>query len=205
MTARTLPRRFTDDGGSVLVEAAIVFPLLAVLMSGLLEFGVAWRNRNILESSLRTAVRTEAQLGTDKDADKRMLLALAAGTTKMKSSSVQKIVVYKSTTANGLVPTNCSNLSTNSSSGNGISNSCNVYSEAQMNNAGFTTQFSGSCSTGWDHWWCPSSRKDKITDPPDYVGLWVTVKYTTLTKLFPGTNNLTITDWVVARVEPAAA
>lgn len=205
MNQRTVSPRCSDDGGSVLVEAAIVFPLLAVLMSGLMEFGIAWNNRNNIEAALRTAVRTAAQLGTDKDADKRTLLALDANLGKLKSSTVNKVIIYKSTTANGLVPTNCSSLSTNSSSGNGITGSCNVYSQAQMDNAAFTTQFSGSCSTGWDHWWCPSSRKNKLTDPPDYLGLWISVKYTTLTKLFPGTNNLTITDWVVARLEPAAA
>lgn len=203
---RPVPPRCTDDAGSVLVEAAIVFPLLAVLISGLMEFGVAWRNRNIIESSLRNAVRVEAQLGKDKDADKRALISMWSGMSKYKNSSINKVVVYRSTAANGLAPTNCTGATTNDTSGNGVVGLCNVYSENQVKNAGLTsTGFQGSCSAGWDRFWCPANRKNLLTDPPDYVGIWVSVKYTTLTKLFPATNNLTITDWVVARIEPVAA
>ena len=63
------------------------------------------------------------------------------------------------------------------------------------------------CSgTSPDRFWCPTSRKVAVggpNGPPDYIGVWIQVKYDFITGLFPG-GGMTFDDTTIMRLEPRA-
>ena len=66
--------RARNDRGLAMVEMAIVAPLLALLMAGILEYGTLWRDDLTVTSSSRAATRVVSNLGTDHLSDYEALL-----------------------------------------------------------------------------------------------------------------------------------
>lgn len=198
---RPAPRLAGDDG-SIIAEFAFILPFLVTVALGIFEFGIAYRNRNTIHSSVRAGARVGAQLGKDGQADRQNLMALWAAISKFRNSTVDRVVIWRVNDPNGTIPSSCRNL-TPSPSGTGINNLCNVYSGNQVRNASIAvTSFTNSCSSGWDHWWCPSSRSDTLTGAgPDWLGVYIVVNYTPVTKVLPW-SPLVMTDQTVVRIEP---
>jgi Flp pilus assembly protein TadG len=180
------------ERGAVVVEAALVFPILIVLALGVGEYGIAWRDRLTVQTAVRSAARVASSLGNDPQTDYNALQNLQSGLGNISSASVTKIVIYKSTTANGQVPAACLTASQA-----GI---CNTYSGANLSAA----SASFGCGAGdLDIPWCPTTRvvDQGSTNGPDYVGVYVSVSRTYISGLF-GKNGYKITDWAVFRLEP---
>ena len=62
----------------------------------------------------------------------------------------------------------------------------------------------GGAGSAPDGNWCPTDRKVAVggtNGPPDYIGVWIKVKYDYITGLFPG-DGVTFTDTTVMRLEP---
>ncbi|HUO47781.1 MAG TPA: TadE/TadG family type IV pilus assembly protein [Acidimicrobiales bacterium] len=215
---RQKPERFRGDRGttargdqgSVLVELALVLPFLTVLVLGVFEFGTAWRDRSILTTALRAGDRFESQgpaqnvLSTDYYA----LQTFYATASQMQNVTLTKLIVYRSTAANGAPPSTCVSISPTGApptAGWGVAGSCIVYNQSQINTAasGTYTNFgcpaSGATSPGWDSNWCVTSRNDSSPNP-DYVGMYAVYSYTPVTRLISGT--LTFTETAVYRIEP---
>ena len=49
--------RFADDSGVAVIEAAIAFPFLVILMAGLFEFGLIFYNFELVQTGVRDAGR----------------------------------------------------------------------------------------------------------------------------------------------------
>jgi len=199
-------RRCCRDEGAVLVEFALVAPLLIAILAGSFDFGVGFRNRIVLQGATRNGARAAAVLGPNTTADKAALSTIAAGTVDLTSSTIFKAIVFE-TDENGAVNPTC--LTTPmSNSGAGVSSltiGCNVYNNFQVTNA-YTASFvqaGAGCTTGWDRFYCPANRQNALTGPPDYLGVYTEVVYTPMTKLFR--TSFTLTDKVVVRVEPQPA
>lgn len=56
---RSLPRR-RDEAGAAVMEFALVLPLLAMLVFGIIEFSLALRDHSVVTSNVRTAARVAA-------------------------------------------------------------------------------------------------------------------------------------------------
>ena len=57
-TARFRPlARFADESGVAVIEAAIAFPFLVILMAGLFEFGLVFYNFELVQTGVRDAGR----------------------------------------------------------------------------------------------------------------------------------------------------
>jgi Flp pilus assembly protein TadG len=57
-TARLRPlARFADESGVAVIEAAIAFPFLVILMAGLFEFGLVFYNFQLVQTGVRDAGR----------------------------------------------------------------------------------------------------------------------------------------------------
>ena len=187
----TTPHR-RRDRGTVLVEAALIMPVLIMLAMGTIEFGMAWRDRLSVQNATRAGARAGATLSTDAQSDYNILQSVKSGLgTKFTSASM--IIVYKASAADGSVPSAC--LASGSQSG-----ACNVYTTADLSAA------SGSfgCGAGAkDTSWCPTSRNADMlsTNGPDYVGVYVTFAHGMITGSF-GNGNLTIKDSAVMRLDP---
>jgi hypothetical protein len=172
------------------MELAIVMPLLVLLVLGIAEFGMGWRDRITVQNAVRSAARTASALGDDPTADYQLLQNLRAGLDTQTLANVKVIVVYNSKFKDGKIPTACRN-----SSQTGL---CNRYTAADL--AAPLSSFG--CDVGdLDFGWCPTSRNVSGTDP-DYVGIYIEVEHDFMTALFNG-SGLTIVDRAVTRLEPA--
>jgi Flp pilus assembly protein TadG len=193
--------RVRGDEGAVLVEFALVLPLIVLLLQGVFEYGTAWRESLNLASAVRAASRQAANSGTQRPADYLALQSFSSVLGRSKNLTTQKVVIYRTTSSDGspLDPT-CFTAATPNAAFN-----CNVYTGAQIAALGgsYLTNFgptASSCNGAWDANWCPLVRKDLQSDPPDYVGVYAKVSYQPVTKLLPTTTVLT--DRAVSRIEP---
>lgn len=199
-------RRLSGDRGAVIAEAALFGPFLVLLALGIFEFGMGWRESMNLGAALRGSARQATNLGDARSADYYALQSFFTTMTKAKGVTINRLVVYRATGANGQpVNPNCLTI-VPTGPGQGISGACNIYTASQINNlpANYLTNFGpdGSCATNaWDVRWCPVNRNADQGDPPDYVGVYASITYKSYTKLLPTT--ITMTDRAVMRIEPS--
>lgn len=60
MTLQRLRGRARDDRGGIVVEFGLMFPIFALLISGIVAFGLAWNIRLTLTQAAREGVRVYA-------------------------------------------------------------------------------------------------------------------------------------------------
>lgn len=181
-------------------------PVLVLLALGIFEYGLVLRNSNVFANGLRSSARVASQSQNASNADLLTLQTLIANTSKMKSSVINKVVIYKSTAADGSVPAACLTASAAASRGIGGTSGvyCNVYQTADLTAANLVNaNFNCTSSSSWDYDWCPTSREADLTDSPDYIGVWAQITYSGITGLLPG-KTMTIKDKAVSRIEPTS-
>ena len=76
---RVLKARNRGDRGAVMVEMAIVVPIFIVLVFGMLEFGLAFKNKLTMAHAANQATRKATLLGNDARADIEILEAFRDG------------------------------------------------------------------------------------------------------------------------------
>jgi Flp pilus assembly protein TadG len=221
--SRRARSRAGDDRGSVFVESVMVLPILIALLCGLIDYGVGLRDRQYMQSALRNAGRVAAATATyggtaGADADQLAMSTLWAGLSRLQNIQIQRAVVFRanpttwaaqSSVALSAPPAACLSTAVNNG-GAGVNTTavrCNIYSPTQIQNASSTWTAAGSpCSTttGWDRFWCPVSRSTSLTDNsqlgPDYLGIYVHIRYTTFTGFL--TRTVDMQDTAVVRLEP---
>ena len=191
-TGRPPRRRFRGERGSVLVEAAFITPVLFFLMFSVLEFGLAFRDYLALANTTRDGARTASVYGRDPSTDYQILQSISSASNVISRNDVERIVVYKGTGPNSVVPTACK------TSSEGISGVCNVYTSNALGLA--ETEFGCRSDRTLDKYWCPTARVVTAAGPPDYVGVWVKVNHRWVTGLFGST--VSFKDSTVMRMEP---
>lgn len=200
-------RRCTDDGGAVIVEAALMIPILVVIMAATFDFGVGFRNRISMQGATRNAARAAASLGPDVAADSFALTTLAAGLANgLTSTTLVKVIIFRTNSDGTLSNTCLTRTPSNGGAGDTTAGAqCNVYNQFQVDRAVANTfvQAGSSCSnTGWDYRFCPFTRSDSLVTNPDFLGVYLELSYTPMTKVFRST--FTLTDKIVVRIEPDA-
>lgn len=202
MTAR---RKGRSDRGAVVLELAILFPVLSILAFGIISYSAGWRASLTVNTSVRDAARVASADGNLPSADYDALKAMQAALPGPQLANVTRVVVFKSTSADGAVPAQCLTASV-SVSGSGVPGVCNVYAPAIVQNvAGHKTSFSTTTSCGaLDGYWCPSTRNDlqngNPSAGPDYLGVYVQTRYDDITHtIFPA---ITISRQAVMRLVP---
>jgi Flp pilus assembly protein TadG len=181
------------ERGAVLVEASIVFSFLLLLLFGLVDFGLGWRDKMTTETAARGGVRTASKLGNTRSADYNLLQTVRSGLADIPTANVDRLVVY-SANASGTAPATCI-------AGTPVAGVCNVYSAADFDLP--LTAFTGTTSctgTAPDRFWCPTSRVSLQSAGPDYIGVWMQVHRGRLTGLIPG--DTTIQSAAIMRLEP---
>jgi hypothetical protein len=192
------------ERGAVLVEAAIIAPILIALVFGAMEMGYAYYGKLTVEHMSIAGARAASGSADDYLADYNMLQAIDDARTGMGASAITKIVIYRATGPSDRVPTACkSGPVTNTSTTRG----CNYYTGADLSSA--STQFG--CvgppgpSTKKDAYWCPTARKSALlasngNGPPDYMGVYVVGVHNNLVGLFG--KSFTFSNDTVIRIEP---
>ncbi len=183
----------------MLIEAAACVQLLAILAFSIVDVGFAYRDKLTVNSAVRGTTRVIANAGTSVDADYQGLLTLRGALGTVPQVYVDRVVVFKAD-VNGN-PTNPNCLLPAAQALHGYVNDCNVYSASEIFTApasSFTT-----CAGGLQANFCPTTRVRPMSGAlaPTDVGVWLSIRYVSRTKLFPFAQ-MTITDKAVMRLEP---
>ena len=175
-------RRRRGERGVAILEFALVAPFLLLVILGMAETGKAWTASSRLESSVSTAARVGSSGGSTVDADRNILLSLQASLPDDLLDNVERVVIYKSD-VNGNMAAACRTVTPGGGVGtgagvSGTADRCNTYSGAQLR---AVTQ-TGAFTTGSQ--WLPSVRRDRLSGPPDYLGVLVITTQESLTDTF---------------------
>lgn len=195
---RCRARRARGDRGAALTEFVLLVPVFVLLVAGVLEFGMAWRDSMTVSNALRSGARVGSNAGRERSADYDILKSIEAAMREIPDTArVQRIVIYKADTANSAPSASCMAGTPSSTT-----NPCNVYTGTDL--ARPASDFSGTTSCGAtapDRYWCPVNRQNQQALGADYLGVWMQVRYNYITHVFPGTG-LTIKDRAIMRLEP---
>lgn len=186
--------RSRGDRGVVLVETAMAMLALGVLLIGITEYGFAWRQATVVEKTVQQSGRTAGNLANESLADYETLQAFRSLIGSSKNITIDYIVVYKSTTADGVMPT----ASGSDCRAASVNNVCNRYVAADLLRP--PTDF-GCGGTKPDRYWCPTTRVRDRKPLPDYVGVQAQLEYTGMTG---SVSTITITRRAVYAIEPCA-
>lgn len=102
-------RRSRDERGAALVEMAIAAPLLILLVMGILEFGVVFRDRLTISNASQSAGRVAAALGNQDDADIAVLRAVEQSVGLLNDAgqgTIKHVQIYRAR-ADGQPVTTC--------------------------------------------------------------------------------------------------
>lgn len=196
--ARVVPRALRrlasrSERGAVLVEFAFVVPVFITLVFGMIEYGLIFRDYLTVANVTRTGARVASAGGADVTTDYQILQSVKAAAAALPNgaNSLQGIIVYRGSASTGALPTGCA------IGGPSVGGQCNVYQASDANLP--SSSFCG-VSPCKDSAWAPSTRVDRQSGPPDYVGVYVSVDHKNVTGLFG--SGRTIKDGVVMRIEP---
>ena len=98
---RVFKARARTERGAVLVEMAIVVPIFIVLVFGMLEFGLAFKDKLTMEHAVNQGSRRATVLGQDATADIEILTAFEDGLVGAASIDVVVWVDIFKTNADG--------------------------------------------------------------------------------------------------------
>lgn len=185
--------RGRGDRGATLIEFVLVVPLLLLLAFGTAEMGLAWVTNNRVEGSTSTAARIGASSGSLAESDRSVLQSLKSSLPQEQLDRLDRVIIFKPTNANGGVPSGCIKP-VGSTSQVGVSNSCNTYAGATLRSA-IPSDLGAA-----DDFWVPTSRRDRLAQSPDYIGVWVRTTHGSKTGTF--FDDMTITKTSIYRIQP---
>ncbi len=193
-------------------------PVFIVLIFGIIEFGIFFRDKSTLVDAAAEGARWGAVQGPDPryitnpldddeevavTADYSIVAAIREGTASLSKEHIERVVVYKGDNpryGNALeqVPEACKTATTS------VSGLCNVY----VGNEAFLAVQEGNidyfkCGTGLACGWRPQDRDDG-PDPSeiDYIGVYIAYAQPTVTGFF-GSSRL-LEQATLLRLEPGA-
>jgi Flp pilus assembly protein TadG len=185
------------DRGAVLVEFALIAPVLVLLMLGMFEYGNAWRQVGRVERAAQQGARTASSMANHRFADYEALRAIDTATRDLNGLTVERVIIFNATDDDGEIP-NAACLT------GSVSGVCNTYTGAQVRTtspAGFSGGSSSAptCSGSLDAAWCPLGRS-RDQSSIVRVGVHLTLTYESVTELLPTT--VTIERTAVYQIDP---
>lgn len=162
-----------------------------LIVVGMFEMGMAWRDKISTTQAVRQSVRVASHLGNDASVqvDREALLALRASM-NTQWDTVTYVVIYKADADGAITNPLCHSQS--------VGNVCNYYPIATLNakldTPGDAVWNEASVAWKW------STRDDSVSSP-DHVGVFVEIDHDWQTQMFPG-DGVSITGSAVMRVEP---
>lgn len=198
-------RRRRGERGSAIVEAAFVTPVFLLLLFGILEYGLLFRNSLTTTNASQEAARAASIGGRSLEADFITLETLEFGIAAMGLDQLNYVVVFNANTvAPGLGSEIPDGHPCHTGSQDGV---CNRYEAAdfvhELEDAGGDPTGYFRCTTSGlnlDGAWCPQTRRSGLGDDSDLVGVYVNTTHTYLTGFFGTSQTLDAT--TVIRVEP---
>ena len=192
---RASARRCSGDEGVAIIEAALIMPVFLVLVFGIFEYGVVFRDYLTAADATAEAAKIGSiqgpylTAGSGKNADYQMLALIRQDMATIPADWIERIVIFEATAPTSgspvdQVPINC----IIGGYGGNVANKCNVYEPydaflaVQNNNVGYFNCGGGATrSCGYN----PITRTNgpKWQDI-DYLGVYMKVKRPMLTGVF---------------------
>lgn len=150
--------RRRGERGAVLVEAAIVLPVVLTLLLGVIEFGFVWKDKLALSTGVRAGARVGSADGTNGAADYDILRQIKSA---IGGLDVKRVIIWDATASSSL-PSTCTAVTppANTTSKAGVPGVCNVYGPAWFVSSYTISSSSFNCATSsssvdWN--WCPNN------------------------------------------------
>jgi len=163
----------------VLIEAAIVMPLLLTLVMGIIEFGMVFSDMQTVGSSTRAGARAAVAYSRQENYDVHAVNAVASALSARTTGTPQEMWIYKVGTGNEPASPGCAAY-------------CQHYKWDPSNPDGPWVLQSGA---QWKF-----DTMNACTLPLDQLAVKVKVKHDMVTGLFG--DSITLTDTTVMRLEP---
>ncbi len=186
------------ERGATLVEAALITPVFFLLIFGILEMGLLYRDALTNSNAAKEGARSASVNGSSTSADYLILRSIENGIGSIGIENLENIVVFKASGPNDTVPDAC-----RTGSQPGV---CNRYDAAsffrELNVAGTSTPTGNfGCRPGFsiDRHWCPSERNTTL-GASEYVGVHVETRHDYITGFFGAST--TLEDTNIIRLEP---
>lgn len=167
-----------NEKGATLVEMAIVMPVLLMILIGIMELGVAFRDLMGASQAVREGVRIATFAGDSTEADCTIIEGVAPFLTGFMDD-LDRVEIYQANSA-----------------GNQIPGKTNIYT--------FSTGDPSDCAdwTGTIQW-NSTSRQTRIgSSALDIIGVRVVMDHTWITQFPPFSGQFTIDETAIGRLEP---
>jgi hypothetical protein len=188
----TTRKRATRDRGSVVVEAAIVLPLLFMLLFGVLEIGSALKSYSGAANAVRAGGRMGSVAGNDASADQLTMARVAREAAGIGEGEIDYVIIWKATGPGQSPPATCVDIANAASGPNassvgvydggvGTAGACNIYMLPEAADGAFDMALgratnpdpnfyfgcTGPSGPGHDHKldcnWSPKNRKVQVS------------------------------------------
>jgi len=180
-----------------MVEAAVVTPVVLLIIFGIFEFGFFFRNYLAVSNGARDGAREASVAANVADADYRVMRAVERATAALPDDAIDSIKIYEASDPDDTA----ADVGCGSSS---VWNVCNVYTASDLRRDvtqwGCQSTAAGDPVDSPDRFWCPTDREVSVGAGLDYVGVEITITHEYITGLFGSSN--TFDDYIVLKVEP---
>ena len=195
------------ERGAALVETAVITPLFFLLLMGVFEFGLLFRNNLTTNNAAHQGVRAASVSGDRPESDFLVLRSIEHGLEAMDLDDLDFVVVFRASGPDDTVPPSCLVASQTMVVGNPSAPACNRYVPSDLNleldDALGNDLGNFRCATSAvDRYWCPVDRETTIGSGIEYVGVHVQTTHHYLTGVLGGSKTLTETR--ILRLEPEA-
>lgn len=196
---RALARRVGGERGATLIELAVISVFLITMIAGTFDYGQAWRSGLAVNEASRTGARVGSAQGPSRAADYNALSgAKAALVSSGKLARVLRVVVFRSTAADGKVPAACKTGSTTECQ---VITGTAFQTNWQAQPYTSATDAAGCLIIATAKNWCPTSRIDTQATA-EYYGIWIQIRHPyTFPLLGSGTD---VARSSTMRIEPRA-
>ncbi len=210
-TAPTDRHRLRGDAGVALVEAALITPVLLVLLLGMLDTAYLYRDYlttgdAVADGAKMGAIQGNKVTATGGTADYTIIATMRQDLATLRPADISRIVIYKagpSTFGSPLaqVPAQCK------TSSGPVANTCNVYVplvafyQVQVGNQDyFKCVNGGDPACGWN----PTDTSARADGPTpqsiSYLGVYLKLNHANLTGLLGTSRPIEVAS--IARLEP---
>jgi hypothetical protein len=177
------PLRARGEGGAVLIEFAIILPILVTLTFGIVEYAGAYHDSAIAADAVRAGGRVGSALGTNTSYTTSIVNAVNSAFTTLPSDAPKELWIYKA---------NAQGYPGSGTSFSSCSTNCIKYA---WDSATESFNMSAPQGGGW-----PAATHQVCTEPFDELGVFVKINHKFVTGLFGA--NITMDDHSVFRFEP---
>jgi Flp pilus assembly protein TadG len=172
--------------GAILVEAALVFPILILIVMGTLEIGLAFKDYLTVSYISREGARLGALAGNDTEADCAILRGIGELANPNDLDRINQIQIFKADEGTG---------------NQGVTNIA-TYNGGDATQCHYPTQ----AGDGWTFGavgWPATSRQAKVGALPlDIIGVRVTLDRSWVTGFPPFRGNFQVDESTITRLEP---